>query len=144
MRMSKMQMHKDAECSWFENAGEVIRITNWCKCGYSQTFLLERRKFHRKKVNLPGCYTLGKEKFKRLMKVKDLSRGGLRLKLEKEEDLKIGSRLFVVFQLDDENSTLIRKKVIIRNISGVYIGAEFCSGDLGDAFDRAISIYTFH
>ncbi|WP_207678592.1 PilZ domain-containing protein [Desulfonema magnum] len=129
---------------WFENTSEVVRITNRCKCGHSQTFLLERRRFHRKKVNLPGCYTLGKKNLKKLMVVKDLSRGGLRLKVEKEGELKIGDMLFVAFQLDDEHRSLIKKKAVIRNISGCYIGAEFCSENFGEAFDKIISYYTFH
>lgn len=46
---SKCKRTKMLNILWFENTSEVVRITNRCKCGHSQTFLLERRRFHRKK-----------------------------------------------------------------------------------------------
>ncbi|MDM8522554.1 PilZ domain-containing protein [Desulfococcaceae bacterium HSG8] len=127
----------------YESVNEPVRITHLCGCGHSQTLLLERRKFHRKKAELPGLCTFTKEKTKRTMTVKDLSRGGLKLELNEKTDVKIGNKIFVEFCLDDEDFTLIRKKGIIKNISKNYIGIEFYPGKPGNLYDKAIGVYTF-
>jgi hypothetical protein len=128
----------------YDSIDGVIRLAHACECGYANTFLVERRKFYRKQVILPGLYVIGDDNVKHPIIVKDLSRGGLRFELlETEENLKVGDKLFVEFYLDDPHKTLIRKNVVIRNIQGDHIGAEFCLRKIGDVADKIIAIYTF-
>jgi hypothetical protein len=121
----------------YRNIGEVIRITYRCACGSSYDLLLERRRFLRKDVNLPGVYyILGEDKVKGSMTVKNLSRAGLRLELKDEKHLKIGDKLLIGFCLDNNSKTVVKKKVVVRNMFGAYVGAEFCAGKAGSAFDK--------
>ncbi|OQX13399.1 MAG: hypothetical protein BWK80_42865 [Desulfobacteraceae bacterium IS3] len=121
----------------YRNVGEVIRITYRCACGSSYDLLLERRKFFRKDVNLPGVYyILGADKVKGSMTVKNLSRAGLRLELKGEKHLKIGDKLLIGFCLDNNGKTVVKKKVVVRNMFGTHIGAEFCAGKAGSTSDK--------
>ena len=52
------------------------------------------------------------------------------LKFMPREDtqLKIGDKLTVFFNLNDEGRSLIKKKTVIMNINeGLHVGTEFCS-----------------
>ncbi|QTA87961.1 PilZ domain-containing protein [Desulfonema magnum] len=124
---------------------KVVKIQHTCACGYSQTVLLERRKYYRKYVNIPGEYFLNQKKMP--MTVRDLSRSGLKFELTEERRLKVGDKLVVQFVLDNPQHTRIQKEVIIKKISGLYIGTEFCSRDpnnpIDKAYDVAIGFYTF-
>jgi hypothetical protein len=121
----------------YKNIGEVIRITYRCACGASYDLLLERRRFLRKDVNLPGVYyILGEDKVKGSMTVKNLSRAGLRLELKGEKQLKIGDKLLIGFYLDNNSKTVVKKKVVVRNMFGTHIGAEFCAGKVGSNSDK--------
>lgn len=124
---------------------EILMLEYRCKCGYSASVLVERRKFHRRKVSLPGKYVLHREKIKGKMTLKDLSRGGLKFKLEAERGVKIGDKVFVAFRLDDGHKTLIKKEAFIKSIYGLNIGAEFYiktpRSPVDVIYDRAITHY---
>ncbi len=130
----------------YKDINKAVRIQHTCSCGHSQTVLLERRKFYRKNVNIRGVYRLPGENVQRPMTVKDLSRSGLKLVLEKE-GAKLGDNLCVEFRLDNPQRTSIKKDVIVRTVFGDSVGTEFCSRDpnnpIDKAYDIAIGFYTF-
>ena len=58
--------------------------------------------------------------------------GGVKVQLNVERNWQVGDRLNLEFHLDDNNRTLIKKRVTIRTISGVCLGTTFGStGDIG-------------
>lgn len=77
------------------------------------------------------------------MTVMDVSRAGLRIKVDVMPNFKIGTTFTVEFRLDDKSKTLIRKDVIVRNMSDYSICAEFCSIGLSDPYDKALGFYLF-
>lgn len=120
----------------YRNIQEEVRITHRCSCGKDCTFLLERRIFPRKRVRLSGNY-IWKERRKTMI-VKDISRGGVKLELASEMEMKmeIGDKLVIEFCLDDQRQTLIHKEVIVRYKREPYIGVEFCLPAVTTSFDR--------
>jgi hypothetical protein len=139
----KCQKAMSMNVSIYKNIDEPIKITHWCSCGYSYTPLLERRRFHRKAVRLPGVCMLEREKAKRSMIVRDISRGGLKLELKDTAPVKLGDKLLVMFRLDDRPKTVIQKKATIRNVKGTFIGVEFYFGEADNKAEKAIVHYTF-
>jgi hypothetical protein len=138
------------DVSKYKDIKKVVRLKSKCDdCGYAYIVLLERRKHYRKDVNISGICISEKEKVKRAMTVKDLSRSGLKFELTDGNSVQIGDKLTVKFRLDDINRTLIEKEVIVRTMRGQnMIGTEFCSTDprrpktLTDkAYDMAIAHY---
>jgi len=127
----------------YKDIDEPVKITHWCSCGCSYTPLLERRRFHRKNVRLPGACILAREKAKRPMTVRDISRGGLKLELKESVSAKVGDKLLVMFRLDDSPKTVIQKKATIRNINGAFIGVEFYFGEADSKAEKAIVLQTF-
>lgn len=127
----------------------AVRIKHGCTCGHVYDVLLERRKFYRKPVKLPGIFYLNPtDKQKRRMTVRDISRGGVKLQLDDPIQLSISDTISIEFRLDDKHKTLIKKEVIIRNSYGNQVyGAEFFSRDLKNpydkAYDMAIGFYTY-
>lgn len=134
--------------SSYMNINEILMMECRCRCGHSNTVVVERRKFRRRTVKIPGVYALRKGNIKGRMTVKDLSRGGLKFELESEKNMKVGDKLFVKFALDDPKKTLIKKDVLIRSIFGRYVGSEFCSRNprnaIDQAYDMAITRYVLH
>lgn len=123
----------------------LVRLKHKCSCGYLYIVLLERRKRHRKIVNLPGTFicSISKEQVaKGLMTIQDITRAGLCFKLDAntKQKLNIGDKLLLDFNLDDKSRSLIKKEAIIRNIRGDFIGVEFSSVDL---YDKALGLYMF-
>ncbi|MDJ0914257.1 MAG: PilZ domain-containing protein [Desulfobacterales bacterium] len=120
-----------------------VRIKCKCRCGHVYRVSLEKRKLYRKPTNLVGSYTQimdGEEVDRGTMSVKDVSRTGLKLKLNVARNFKIGDKLVVEFHLDDKARSHIRKMVIIRNLDGPFVGVQF---DAIDAHDRALGFYLF-
>ncbi|MCP4348857.1 MAG: PilZ domain-containing protein [Desulfobacterales bacterium] len=139
---------KDADVSKYIGKAVSKKHLYKCKkCGHAFAVLLERRKYIRMDVNIPGSYVLDEEVVKRPMTVVDLSRSGVKIELEEEVTLKPGDRLFVKFRLDNKQKTMIKKEVIVRSVSGLKIGTEFCSRDpknpVDRAYDVAIGYYTY-
>jgi len=132
----------------YMNVSEILMMECRCRCGHSNTVVVERRKFQRREVHIPGIYAVRKGNIKGRMTVKDLSRGGLKFELETKKNVKVGDKLFVKFSLDDPKKTLIKKDVFIRSIFGLSIGSEFCSRDprnaVDKAYDLAITRYVLH
>jgi hypothetical protein len=100
-----------------------------CRCGCLfevPAVVLEARRFYRKRTRLPGSYVKTVVDTMGCMTVHDVSMMGLRFHTDHEHDLAVEDVLGVRFVLDDEKHTEIRRTVVIKNVQGRVIGAEFC------------------
>ena len=119
---------------------KAVRIKYKCSCGHAHIVLLERRQHYRKETELSGQFsspTMGKG----MMVVRDLSRLGLKFEVMEDFDFAPGKKARVVFHLDDGHSTEIKKDVIIKNVSGRMIGAEFVEVSDTELADRRLGFY---
>ena len=139
----KCQKSKTVDVSKFVKVDKIVKVKLKCPCGYANTYLLEKRKRHRKETNLPGCYNRyldGKQVGGGLMVVKDLSTIGMKLQVNADHNLDVGDVVLVEFHTDDMQRALIKKKVIVRNIKGQIIGTEFAPTE---GIDKALGFYLF-
>ena len=137
---------KNVDVSRYMDIRQAVRIKVKCPCGHSYIVVLERRKHFRKDVNFPGTYTHVLPDYredKGGITVKDLSRSGVKIKLNVEKEFKIGDILSVEFQLNDKQRSFIKKDAAIKKIDKPYLGLEFNSIDSSDASDKAIGFYMF-
>jgi c-di-GMP-binding flagellar brake protein YcgR len=113
-------------------ANQQINVRCKCPCGNTFTVFLDRRQFSREEIQLPGIYILysdGKETLRGQMVVSDISASGLKLTIPERRHFEIGDLFLVVFNLDDQDRSLIKKEVIVRNIHHPSLGIEFRSVD---------------
>ena len=139
----KCQKSKTVDVSRYASLDKIVRVKVKCPCGHAYTSMLEKRKKYRKTTNLPGLFVRiveGKKLEQGLMTVRDLSTIGMKLHVNSEHLCAVGDILEVEFHLDDAQRTLIRKKVIIRNIIGQDIGTELAPTE---AVDKALGFYLF-
>jgi len=137
------QKSKTVDVSKYANLDKIVKVKVTCPCGYRYTSILEKRKKYRKETNLAGSFVHlvdGRQAGGGLMTVKDLSTSGLKIQVNTEHRCTVGDVVLVEFYLDDNHHTLIRKKVIVRNIVGSYIGTEFAPTE---AIDKALGFYLF-
>jgi len=134
---------KTADVSKYAHSDKTIKVNVKCPCGHSYSTILEKRRRYRKDTSLPGTYQHyvdGRPRGKGLMTVRDLSLSGMKLRVAIGESFAVGDLLKVEFHLNDAQRTLIRKKVVIRNVSMPYLGTELAPTE---AVDKAIGFYLF-
>ncbi|RLC06081.1 MAG: hypothetical protein DRI57_27075 [Deltaproteobacteria bacterium] len=136
----KCGKEKSENALYYKEIEKASRIKRKCECGHSYAVLLERRQFYRKKMNLPGICLFGEDE-KQPMLVRNLSLTGLNFKLEKKQHFTIDDKIFVEFPINDTEKMLIRKLAIVKKITGLIIGAEFCTAFSESASDEAIKDY---
>jgi len=139
----KCQKSKTVNVSKYASLDKIVKVKVTCPCGYGYTSILEKRKKYRKETNLVGSYVLmvdGRQAGGGLMTVKDLSTSGLKIKINEAHNCTIGDVLSIEFYLDDSHRTLIKKKVLVRNIVGPNVGTEFAPTE---AIDKALGFYLF-
>ena len=137
------QKSKTVDVSKYANLDKIVKVNVSCPCGYRYTSILEKRKKYRKETNLPGSFVRlvdGRRVGGGLMNVKDLSTSGLKIHTNARHNCAVGDVILVEFSLDDTHRTLIKKKVIVRNIIGDHIGTEFAPTE---AIDKALGFYLF-
>ena len=144
---------RSVNVSKYKNLDKASKIKCKCPCGNSYYAILEKRKYYRKTTNFSGIYinivsSLGpcflEEVGRGILKVTDISRTGVQLTIKMQNDFKVDDKIMVEFRLDDKQKTLIKKEVIIKNINGTEIGAEFCTVDPFNPNDKAIGFYLFN
>lgn len=101
---------------------------------------LERRKFYRKKVNLPGIFIDPRGKKAGILII-DVSRTGLKFKLEFPWPVRCEDVISVEFCLDNAAKTLIKKKARVKKIEDLMVSAEFFSMNTFSESDKAIGFY---
>ncbi len=134
-RCPKCGKAKITDVSKYANTNQKITVKCTCTCGNTFRCRLEKRRQYRKSADLPGRFTLMGENGPAdsgLVKVVDISTTGLKLKLNAPRDFPIGAKLLVEFNLDNQKRSPMKKKVIIRNISGLYVGAAFLPNEMDD------------
>ncbi len=139
----KCSRSKTVNVSKYAHLDKLIKVKVKCPCGHAYTSILEKRKQYRKETHLSGTYVHfldGRPANRGLMTVKDISANGMKLKLNVELICDAGDHLDVEFHLDNRNRTLIKKRVIVKNVSGSYIGVEFGPTE---ALDKALGFYLF-
>ena len=139
----KCSRSKTVSVSDYAHVDKLIKVNVKCPCGHAYTSILEKRKQYRKASNLPGSYIHyidGRPVNRGLMTVEDISANGLKLKLNASHNCAVGDQMQVEFNLDDRHRTVITKRVIVRNINGPFIGAEFGPAE---ALDKALGFYLF-
>jgi len=94
----------------------------------------ERRKDSRKKVSLTGGYIVDDSGERGLINLVDVSFSGMRFKLNSMRFLYNKAMMVIKFTLDTFPKTVISRQVVVRNMDGPYVGAEFCDPDQYDGF----------
>ncbi len=137
---------RSVDVSKFRKIKKEVKIKVNCPCGHTYPIILERRRHYRKPVNLAGTYLFpapGGLAQKKMLTVINVSRSGLKIKISEKPDFNIGDELLVEFHLDDNKRSLIKKETIVRSISDLHIGLEFCTLDGSDPGDKALGFYLF-
>lgn len=118
-----------------------------CACGNSYGVALEKRRHFRKETELEGIYRYtvsapdgSASEAKGRMKVVNLSKTGMRLKLNSPPPFQLGDRINVEFRLDDKNKSLINRDVYVQNIKDLFVGAEYVSQF---SLDSTLGFYLF-
>lgn len=119
--------------------GKPVRAR--CTCGQSFMVEFERRSLHRKALNLPGSYKKAESStfgFGDIL-IEDLSRGGLAFRLVGLGDVREGDLLDVQFELDNEERTPIRARIVVRHLLEGKYGCQFVQLEPG--FQKALNFY---
>ena len=134
------------DASPYITLSRIVKIRISCPCGYQYTAELERRRYYRKKVHFPGRYAQvpeGRYPGRGQMAVIDLSRSGVKMRLDRDKNFRVGDRIVLEFQLDDAKRSKVRKESVVRRIDGAELGAEFTPTDPTDPNTKAIGFYLF-
>jgi len=159
----KCETTKTVDISKYKDIETPIRLRAKCGCGHVYPVLLEKRDRYRKKTNLTGEYvnvSSGKKNQKGQMTVLDVSRTGLKIKINqlqvkvKDHDVytskvekvtfghkvqkivgevDLGDKVWVRFNLDNAQNSLIKRKVIVRWINKPFLGVQFSDIQMYDA-----------
>lgn len=117
------------DVSRYMNMPSMVELEVACKCGHGWKTILERRRYFRKNVNFSGTYkheSTEDESATGTMTVVDISRKGLKLKLDGEVvRIEKGDCLEVTFPLDNDVESIITRKVTVKNIFQLFLGVEF-------------------
>jgi hypothetical protein len=125
------------------------QLTVKCACNYTFSVSFEWRKSYRKDVLLSGeylkddgeerkvCDMAGEDMGCGNMVLENLALGGLAFRTNKNHDIKVGDIIQVKFRLDDVQKSLITRNVIVKNVDGRQVRAEFCDNKP----DKALAFY---
>jgi hypothetical protein len=102
-----------------------------CTCGIQFSVVFERRANYRKSTGLQGRFNrrVGSDLQVGEAVVTNLSRSGLGLRVPASLNFDVGEILKVDFRLDNQEETLIRAQIVVKNFRSGHIGAEFHSLD---------------
>ena len=142
----KCNASKEANVSQYKKISTSVTLNVKCPCGNEYSVTLERRKFYRKETKISGKFTFSSlfdDDQKGMMTVLDISKGGLKLKMASTPIFQKGDILEVEFNLDNKNSTPIRKQVYVRNVKDNFVNVEFCAFDTTDSADKALGFYLY-
>jgi hypothetical protein len=118
--------------SSFMNTESAVRLKCKCSCGNVYRVLVERRRHVRKPVNLVGMYIFKGSSgtpMKGMIRIRDISRSGIRFSVNNIPDFKVGDKLTIEFTLDDVERSSIREEGVVRRIQSNMIGLKFATID---------------
>lgn len=113
-----------------------------CRCGYTYTMVLERRKAHRRKTDLRGSYYTEKIAKKEIVDIVNLSTIGLCLIRRDNTDLKNGQIINLNFVLENAQRDEIKCKATIKQVKDHIVGVEFL--DLSPGMQKILAFYLFN
>jgi hypothetical protein len=117
------------DVSQYLSVPSMVELEVTCNCGHSWKTILERRRYYRKNVNFYGTYKYkldDKINAAGTMTVVDISRKGLKLKLDGEgARFERGDLLEVTFPLGNHAKNLVKRVVNVKNIYRNFLGVEF-------------------
>jgi transcription elongation factor Elf1 len=122
IRCPKCGVSKTIDATPLKNTGKRIKVT--CKCGEAFRAAVEFRQYYRKSVHLDGRYFDLNSHRRGTLQVVDLSMGGVGFTCDSANQIQPGDHLEVIFNLDDQQQSEIRLKVVVRNIKGKMVGVE--------------------
>ncbi|GAB6094132.1 hypothetical protein JCM14469_03840 [Desulfatiferula olefinivorans] len=122
-------------------AKSAVNITCKCKCGNVFERTLERRRFYRKGITFKGICYLGKDNLKLSVVITDISRAGMKIRLNAPHAIEPGDEMLIEFRIDDAEQSEISKKIIVRSVSGKNLGVEFKSPE---HYDKLGAYLMFH
>jgi len=128
----------------FELVGSAVRVQ--CPNDHRFRIIRELRTIYRKQVRLEGYFAQALHNGNKLasgdvwgpMVVQNLSKAGLKFVCGNANQLRIGDRLQVRFNLDNANLTLIKKAVIVKSVHADTVGCQFHGTD---KYDAALGFY---
>ena len=94
-----------------------------CRCGKINEFIVEFRKQYRKKVSLPGEYTVRQKKEKGEILIRELSLKGIRFESLRPHNVSINDTLDVTFMLDNPMRSKISRIFKVIWIKDRMVGA---------------------
>jgi hypothetical protein len=127
-----------SDCDCGHHSCKECREAN-CSNGNTNIIYLERRKFFRKKVSLPGYIRDRKKRF--TVTILNLSRTGLKIKVRPSHTFQLGQKLVITFTLNDARASIVEKEIIIRTAKLDILKCEFTSAQAFENCDKAIGFY---
>lgn len=111
-----------------------------CQCKAVFTVQLEFRRHYRKPIDLTGTYVVVEPSGGGggLMHIKNVSRGGIGFSVSGKHSINVDQKVVVEFQLNDRNSSKIRKDAKVRSVAENYIGCQFFEDK---PFEKALGFY---
>jgi hypothetical protein len=122
----------------FKNKCHFLKVR--CPCEQIFRVHLDFRQNYRKSTELPGIFVclkpagIGGGR----MTVNDISLGGIAMTVPERHNLQIGCFVDLSFNLDDRKKTLLKKKAVVRSITGNFIGCQFTDQAL---YEKEIGFY---
>lgn len=96
-------------------------------CHHSFNVLVECRRHQRLPVALPGTlYAPHAPEALDTITVTSLAAGGIGFRMTHQTPI-LGAQYVVVFELQDDDQSVIREDIIIRRVEGTTVGAEFAT-----------------
>jgi len=129
---------KCSACDCGHQSCKECREAN-CSNGNTNIIYLERRKFFREKVSLPGYILDHKKRFS--VTILNLSRTGVKIKVRPFHPFQPEQKLVVTFTLDDAKASIVKKEIIIRTAKPDILKCEFTSAQAFENCDKAIGFY---
>lgn len=125
----KCQKVQTTDVSRFMGIDTVVKMKCRCSCGHLFFVNLDRRRYIRKGIHIPGVCIFGEGNSKLLVIITDISKAGLKLKMNTPHRFCPGDSFLLEFNLDDRFRSLIKKDVTVRSIKDIYLGVEFNSSE---------------
>jgi len=120
--------------------GKKHKLKVKCLCQNVFEVILEFRNKPRKKTLLTGTYiNHSQDESSGNIVVENISMTGLAFRCYVATKFNVGDELSVEFNLDDDEHTQIKKRVIVRNLTQRFIGCEFEGSK--DIFDNYLEHY---
>ena len=130
---------KAKEISVLKMAKRKSVVNVRCSCSTIFRTYLDYRQSYRKATDLTGSYSIEVELRNRgQAKIKNISFGGICFEVASNHAIREGQKGSIDFELDDKNSTRVRKNFSVKVVTGNNIGCCFIQDR---AYDKNLGFY---